>query len=202
MDCRETPSTTSVECLLRKLHSSLATYLIHIVTATPKLTVWRSALLPVLNGAHTTLPDLLHLRPYVRCLSVTQAHAVLRLLAGVPPLGIEVLRYRGVDRKWRVCRFCRRQSCVEDEEHVLFHCMEPSIATLRRDTMAKLVERRPTRAHLQRRLGLGWRYIGTMLLDQDACGVVADWIIRIFERCGEVEPLLITTESMFLALSE
>ncbi|KAI9056729.1 hypothetical protein FKP32DRAFT_1560252, partial [Trametes sanguinea] len=57
-------------------------------------------------------------------------HAVLRLLAGVSPLAIEVLRYRGVDRKWRLCRFCRSKSSMEDEEHILFDGANLSIATL------------------------------------------------------------------------
>jgi hypothetical protein len=54
---------------------------------------------------------------------LTERRVITRFFGGSHYLRVEVGRWVGIPRELRLCRLCSSERLVEDEEHVLFHCV-------------------------------------------------------------------------------
>lgn len=76
------------------------------------------------------------MRPYLtEDMNPEDRIALTRLICGDHPFAVEALRRSSgvnrVPREWRICRFCKVRSAVEDEGHILFGCRDTRLTALR-----------------------------------------------------------------------
>ncbi|EIW57066.1 uncharacterized protein TRAVEDRAFT_77127, partial [Trametes versicolor FP-101664 SS1] len=87
LDFRATPTRATALQALEDIQDALRTYAVQLLHTSPKLAVWKWAILPAL-GNNPTLLALLRTRAYRSVARVSHRRAIARLLAGIPPYAI------------------------------------------------------------------------------------------------------------------
>ncbi|KAH9846331.1 hypothetical protein C2E23DRAFT_853478 [Lenzites betulinus] len=127
-------------------------------------------------------------RAYLSIPRISHRHAVARLLAGIPPYAVELLRYENIPHEWRLCRFCRSAGIVEDELHILFDCTDPVIDTARQRLYQLLFALTPDMLIRRRQLS-DWHFLAHCLMNDHAAPLLGKFIHATFTRC-QATPLL------------
>ncbi len=199
-DCRPFPTEASVSNLISDLRDSLATYVARTIRESPRLKAFTDLHLQGLPDT-PSCSQLFRMPSYLR-LSRNKRRAMTKVVASEHTFAIQTLRYdpgRVEIREWRVCRWCRTQNALEDEEHVLFHCDGAPIRELREDLLHQLGLAQHNMLRLFASLA-GWKMVDYISRKPDLLAIFATFVDRTLEICKTTPPLRITSQSEFDAL--
>ncbi|CDO71691.1 hypothetical protein BN946_scf184915.g35 [Trametes cinnabarina] len=133
LDVSAFPTQESVQQALSELSTSLAAHLWDAVTRSNRLPVLQYRALRAVPQTPTAsdLKVVCMPRAYLSLPHRRQREALALLLFSEHPLaGMEQLRRMPpILREWRICRFCRIRSAIEDEIHALHAAPLPVITT-------------------------------------------------------------------------
>ncbi|KAI0069380.1 hypothetical protein K474DRAFT_1702595, partial [Panus rudis PR-1116 ss-1] len=121
------PLTTNVvEHLIQATNESLLQGLLDQLQFSPRLLLLNARInASSPEGGKPPLKDVAAHRSYLDIDNVTHRKALTRLVCADHPFAVEWHRRTQLarpQRKWRICRFCRNKSHIEDEAHVLIAC--------------------------------------------------------------------------------
>lgn len=120
------------EVMFKQLRTSLRDFVHHGVQSAPKLYILHDR--TEIGPGGNSKPTPLTLQPYLRIPNAPHRYAITRLVLSGYPLAIELLRHRDRRQRYippdmRTCRLCL--AGVEDAQHVLFGCADPTLVDLR-----------------------------------------------------------------------
>ncbi|OSC98816.1 hypothetical protein PYCCODRAFT_917526 [Trametes coccinea BRFM310] len=125
LDVSAFPTRESVQQALSELSTSLAAHLWDAVTRSNRLPVLQYRTLRAVPQTPTAsdLKAVCMPRAYLYLPHRRQREALALLLFSEHPVAVEQLRRTPpIPREWRVCRFCRIRSAIEDDSHALLSC--------------------------------------------------------------------------------
>ncbi|KAL7285334.1 hypothetical protein ACG7TL_000429 [Trametes sanguinea] len=199
LDVSAFPTQESVQQALSELSTSLAAHLWDAVTRSNRLPVLQYRTLRAVPQTPTVsdLKAVCRPRAYLYLPHRRQREALALLLFSEHPLAVEQLRRTPpIPREWRVCRFCRIRSAVEDEIHALLSCRSPLLSARRARFVAELSDAHPPLRRLLAILPI--QAVLDVLLASELSGplpMVADYVADIFEIYMNTPPLVITTQA-------
>ncbi|KAI0630827.1 hypothetical protein C8Q77DRAFT_1160342 [Trametes polyzona] len=112
---------------------------------------------------------------------------------------LETLRRYGVPRERRICRFCRVQSHIEDEAHILLFCPDPVLTAARDQFHRAVLSARPNLLPVRNRL-TDWQFLAAVLLDEQLASAAAVLVHSTFTRCKDVSVVHISSEEQWAAV--
>ncbi|OJT08564.1 RNA-directed DNA polymerase from mobile element jockey [Trametes pubescens] len=197
-DFRQPPTLLRLQQAREHVELSLRNHALLSVMRPVKLALWKWGIIPQFPGRTNSpaLNTLFALRPYTTGTRISHRRAVVRLLAGVPPYAIELMRRHNVPRERRICRFCRIRSAVEDEPHILFHCPDAALCKARDTFQRDILLLKPGALYARRRLS-DWEFLAAALLDAKIAHIAAEFIHTTFERCKEVPVMMIVSDNVW-----
>ncbi|KZT67491.1 hypothetical protein DAEQUDRAFT_394683 [Daedalea quercina L-15889] len=139
-------------------------------------------------------------REYLGINCAPHRRAVCRLLASEHPFAVERLRRRTqpTPRNWRICRFCRTQDAIENEEHVLMLCPAEPLRRIREPFMRDVHQ--ILRSH-KRAVGISspLLFLIEMLGHDCTLGRTGQYVYDIFQCCDAIPLLVVTSMEQLLS---
>ncbi|KZV95904.1 hypothetical protein EXIGLDRAFT_834057 [Exidia glandulosa HHB12029] len=126
-------------------------------------------------------------RSYLKVKAHDHRTALTHLLLSTHDLAVERLRYEGVERDNRLCRFCR--ASVETELHALFHCQGSADICSLRDILDEDVARlKGSSAVAMLQCLDSFRKFQYLLADKDTVAPLSRFVYHVL-RCFKDEPM-------------